>query len=568
MSLPNKKQTMYADDILPDDYPVGEMPREAPTANSALAKGKSMGQGLPTAKVSSGEVAIHNPSPSIDLANAPDPSEFLSQFGNANTDETEGVEEPVPPVEETLPAIIQTALSTAPGEIKSYQMANIVKQQPPQKRSQLEAAGKEIFSEWSSRDLSLKDIYAITSLTNSETEVKVMLAWIMMHGRKIADDIRYNFPGMPGYKPRAEIWEDEGARFMIVRETPKDFSGVDEDIEATFDNPDFEEMVDSKECLFYIYGWDEPKEKIESPTKMAMIGEAMTMAKAKQLTVREALDVLIHKHLFESDGSRECPACGAFIDEDFEECPECGEYIKYQGACPKCGTEIYGEEDQACPECGFDPFGEVSDEDWDDEDEDEELEESIFHRRHAPTYNQDLICYECETEFPAGTLSVDPDGPPHCPNCGSGEIGPNEPFGVDKYWENKKKIKEGVGSDLEDVSSFEKPSIMQYTAKWQEYQGPLITIRFKARSDEEALKKIFLKKVVKDEGNDTLEEWCEEYEIPITDINQKWLEEYFDDIDISGWPYLDELTNLTRGETVYTSGYESSGDDEDWDDDE
>jgi len=133
---------------------------------------------------------------------------------------------------------------------------------------------------------------------------------------------------------------------------------------------------------------------------------------------------------------------------------------------------------------------------------------------------------------------------------------------------HKKKIKEGVGSDLEDVSSFEKPSIMQYTAKWQEYQGPLITIRFKARSDEEALKKIFLKKVVKDEGNDTLEEWCEEYEIPITDINQKWLEEYFDDIDISGWPYLDELTNLTRGETVYTSGYESSGDDEDWDDDE
>ena len=513
MSLPNKKQTMYADDILPDDYPVGEMPREAPTTNNALAKGKSMGRGLPTAKVSSGEVAIHNPSPSIDLANAPDPSEFLSQFGNANTDETEGVEEPVPPVEETLPAIIQTALSTTPGEIKSYQMANVVKQQPPQKRSQLEAAGKEIFSEWSSRDLSLKDIYAITSLTNSETEVKVMLAWIMMHGRKIADDIRYNFPGMPGYKPRAEIWEDEGARFMIVRETPKDFSGVDEDIEATFDNPDFEEMVDSKECLFYIYGWDEPKEKIESPTKMAMIGEAMTMAKAKQLTVREALDVLIHKHLFESDGSRECPACGAFIDEDFEECPECGEYIKYQGACPKCGTEIYGEEDQACPECGFDPFGEVSDEDWDDEDEDEEL------------------------------------------------------VGVDKYWENK-KIKEGVGSDLDDVSSFEKPSIMQYTAKWQEYQGPLITIRFKARSDEEALKKIFLKKVVKDEGNDTLEEWCEEYEIPITDINQKWLEEYFDDIDISGWPYLDELTNLTRGETVYTSGYESSGDDEDWDDDE
>lgn len=52
------------------------------------------------------------------------------------------------------------------------------------------------------------------------------------------------------------------------------------------------------------------------------------------------------------------------------------------------------------------------------------------------------------------------------------------------------------------------------------------------------------------------------------ELTREFLEEYFDQIDTSGWPFLANLSNLDTGETVYDIGYDMDEDSEDWDDDD
>lgn len=293
---PKKAQTTFMDDdLLPDDMPASEFPQEAPTGG-ALTAGKTVGKGLPTSKVDTGTVAVHNPKP--ELVSNINPSDFIMNYQGADDDEAEGYDEPKEPEVTTLPAIIQTALSTEHGEIKSYQMDNVVRQAPGPMQAQLQKIGRDIFSQYSETPKSLKDIYAVTSMTNSETEVKLMLAWVVMHGRKISE-AEYDFPSMPGYKPKAELWEDEGARFLIVRETPKDFAG--ESVEESFDDPDFEEKVDGHQCLWYIYGWDEPKERIgDGGLRADLLEMAKIYAKDNgKVTIREAYETVVELYLTE-----------------------------------------------------------------------------------------------------------------------------------------------------------------------------------------------------------------------------------------------------------------------------
>ncbi len=305
-----KAQVLDKDDI---DSMI-DMPKEAPSSD--LATSQRTKRGLPSSKVTSGPVTMRNPN--IDLSRAPDPTNFIMGYEGEDVDEEEGFDDPVPEPTD-LPTIIHNELSTQPGEIKSYQMSNIIRQAPGPMQQQLQKIGRDIFSQHSETPKTLKDIYAITSLTNSETEVKIMVAWILMHGRKL-NDAQYNFPSMPGYKPKAELWESEGARFLIVRETPKDFAG--QEIEETFDDPDFEEKVDNKECIFYIYGWDEPKEAIGSNNlKADLLEAAKTLAKRHRMTIQEAYDELIDDFIFDDDEDLPPEALTA---SDFDDIPETG----------------------------------------------------------------------------------------------------------------------------------------------------------------------------------------------------------------------------------------------------
>jgi len=62
----------------------------------------------------------------------------------------------------------------------------------------------------------------------------------------------------------------------------------------------------------------------------------------------------------ESENQRQCPECGAWIDDDTETCPECGTEIDelFEGRCPKCGSFLSNPKVDECPNCGedVDPF--------------------------------------------------------------------------------------------------------------------------------------------------------------------------------------------------------------------
>ena len=147
----------------------------------------------------------------------------------------------------TMPAVISRALSTSRQGVKAFQMGNIIGQWPTRQRAQLERAGRDLFSQQSERKLTMADIFAVSSLTNSETEVKKMAAWVCRHCVPKQRDIQYSFPSASGYQPKAEVWDGDGVRFLLVRETPRDFG---EDIDPEGD-------VGGRN-LFYIYGWNEP----------------------------------------------------------------------------------------------------------------------------------------------------------------------------------------------------------------------------------------------------------------------------------------------------------------------
>ncbi len=313
---PTKKaQTMFADDdLLPDDMPA-DFPQEAPTSGQLASRKAPSSKGLPTAKVDAGDVPMQAPAAAERMggAMANTYTNFLNglQFEDGGPGADEAEVEPPPPVEETLPAIIQNALSVEHGEIKSYQMANIISNAPAPMRRPLEKIGKDIFSMVSDAPKSLKDVYCVGSFTNSVTEIQLMMAWVLMHGRKISD-VDYNFPSMPGYNPKAELWQVDDARFLLVRETPEDFmngAAAAETIEDSFD-ADYEIAGDIMEnrtppdptqCLYYVYGWDEPQGKVEGGgVKAGLLEAALEIVKRfPGQTVQEAYDDLLTEYLRE-----------------------------------------------------------------------------------------------------------------------------------------------------------------------------------------------------------------------------------------------------------------------------
>jgi len=109
---------------------------------------------------------------------------------------------------------------------------------------------------------------------------------------------------------------------------------------------------------------------------------------------------------------------------------------------------------------------------------------------------------------------------------------------------------------------------MDYLALWQEYtRGPaaLKHINFSAKSDHEALYKIFASKIAKEDYG-SVEQFLKEMGMSKRDLTQEFLIDVFDNIDIGGWPFLQKLTNKTTGKVVFElEGIEPLEDD--WDED-
>lgn len=155
-----------------------------------------------------------------------------------HTPTTQGAE-PVPPTPENLPAVISTAIANT-GEtiIPEWHM---VKHLPGYMQNAIRAVGRSVFGQFT--DTPLEKIQVLSTLSNSETEVRGMMAWIKHNG--IRDDrAELDFAGsIPGYGADVQLWNVVGYTFMLV----KDFAG------------------------YYIYGWPGGRGVHVDNTKMKQI---------------------------------------------------------------------------------------------------------------------------------------------------------------------------------------------------------------------------------------------------------------------------------------------------------
>jgi hypothetical protein len=294
------------------DLPQKEMPRDIPVGDTELTKGKPKHQSVPMAKVDTGDVPMHAPSAA---SNKGVSMGRMAQdlMASLPDDEEDGAPTPTPPVEQTLPAIISTALSTTPGQVKSYQMANVLAGNP--NKGKLAKMMHDQFSMFSERPMGLtpKDIYSISSWTNDKYEIQAMAAWVFMHGEKIADNITTKIDAMPGYLPQATLWEDHETetRFLIVRETPEDLAGENHgDVDEMLEEEDANiaenlrgQRPREDQCLYYIYAWSEAKDKLGAEGIKREL-EAIALDVAKKFpgqTVREAYEKLEWEYLQEAE---------------------------------------------------------------------------------------------------------------------------------------------------------------------------------------------------------------------------------------------------------------------------
>jgi hypothetical protein len=158
---------------------------------------------------------------------------------NAGHTPTHQGEEPVPPTPENLPAIISTAVAQTGENIQPNW--HMVKHLPGYMQNAIRTLGRSVFRAFT--DTPIEDIQVLSTLSNSETEVRGMMAWIKHNG--IRDDrAELDFDGtINGYGADVQIWNVEKYTFMLV----KDFAG------------------------YYIYGWPGGRGVHVGNTKMKQI---------------------------------------------------------------------------------------------------------------------------------------------------------------------------------------------------------------------------------------------------------------------------------------------------------
>lgn len=131
---------------------------------------------------------------------------------------------PEPRTPENLPAVISTAVARSE-DVPFEPQWHMVRHLPGYMQRAIRAMGRQIFGPFT--ETPLEDIQVLSTLSNDDTEVKMMAAWIRKNGVR-DDQAEMDFAAtMPGYAAQTQIWSTQGYQFMIV----KDFAG------------------------YYIYGW-------------------------------------------------------------------------------------------------------------------------------------------------------------------------------------------------------------------------------------------------------------------------------------------------------------------------
>lgn len=117
-----------------------------------------------------------------------------------------------------LPTVIEREMVRTGGRVHPNWYP--VKRLPGYVRMAIRQMGKEVFAPFTNTPLD--EIHVLSSLTNSESELKFIVIWIRKHGKKV-DKAHLDFEGkLPGYEADLEVWDVSGYQFALV----EDFMGV------------------------------------------------------------------------------------------------------------------------------------------------------------------------------------------------------------------------------------------------------------------------------------------------------------------------------------------------------
>jgi hypothetical protein len=129
--------------------------------------------------------------------------------------------EPRPPELNIVPAVTRHEVARISQDIQAagqvYPKWHGIKNLPGFQNRQIRGMGQDLFSMFTSTPH--HDILTISTMANSEREVKAVLGWLKSNAEELPElDIDYSGYGMPGYTPEVREYKTENTRFHVVHD--------------------------------------------------------------------------------------------------------------------------------------------------------------------------------------------------------------------------------------------------------------------------------------------------------------------------------------------------------------
>lgn len=115
---------------------------------------------------------------------------------------------------QNLPAVISRAI--AAGGDRFQPRWHMIRRLPGYLQEPIRGMARPIFREFTSTPI--EDLQVLSTASNSEFEVKMMMSWIAKHGTRV-DEADIDLSGMvPGYRAKAQKWTAEEYTFLLVKD--------------------------------------------------------------------------------------------------------------------------------------------------------------------------------------------------------------------------------------------------------------------------------------------------------------------------------------------------------------
>ena len=129
--------------------------------------------------------------------------------------------EPRPTEANIVPAVTRHEVANISQAIQAagqvYPKWHGIKNLPGFQNRQIRGMGQDLFSMFTTTPH--HDILTISTMANSEREVKAVLAWLQQNAEELPElDIDYSGYGMPGYQPNVREFKTDNTRFHVVQD--------------------------------------------------------------------------------------------------------------------------------------------------------------------------------------------------------------------------------------------------------------------------------------------------------------------------------------------------------------